>query len=47
MIGIALTWWVQPFEEGMMEQSFRSGNGQVMLTLKHGVVVPLKRDVKK
>ena len=48
VIGIALTWWVQPFEEeGMMEQSFRSGNGQVMLTLKHGVVVPLKRDVKE
>ena len=48
VIGIAMTWWVQPLEEeGMMEQSFRSGHGQLMLTLKHGVVVPLKRDVKE
>ena len=48
VIGIALTWWVQSFgERGTMEQPFRPGNGQVMLTLKHGEVVPLKRDVKE
>lgn len=48
VIGIALTWWGLPFgEKGTMEQPFRPGNGQVMLTLKHGEVVPLKRDVKE
>jgi len=48
VIGIALTWWGLPFgEKGTMEQPFRPGSGQVMLTLKHGEVVPLKRDVKE
>lgn len=32
---------------GRWSNPFRPGNGQVMLTLKHGEVVPLKRDVKE
>ena len=48
VIGIALTWWGLPFgEKGTMEQTVQTGSGQVMLTLKHGEVVPLKRDVKE
>ena len=48
VIGIALTWWGVPFgEREAMVQPFRPGSGQVMLTLKHGEVVPLKRDVKE
>lgn len=47
IMGVALTWWMQPPGHRATEQPLRPGSGQVMLTLKHGEVVPLKRDAQE
>lgn len=48
LMGIAMAWWLNPREKGEeAERLVIPGYGQVILTLKHGESIPLKRDIKE